>query len=57
MCYFAGVVAGTVGAGAPEAGAGTAGAGAAGVAAGALDLDVFENCCRTELPVDPVMLF
>ena len=53
--YFDG--AGAAGAGAAGAGvdAGAVGAGAAGADAGALD--VFENCCSTELPVEAAVEF
>ena len=51
--YFDG--AGTAGAGAAGAGveAGAVGAGTAGVGA----LDVLENCCNTELPVEAAVEF
>jgi hypothetical protein len=52
--YFDG--AGAAGAGMAGAGAG-ADAGDAGAGTAGADFDVFENCCNTELPVDPTAEF
>lgn len=54
VAYFDG--AGAAGAGMAGAGAG-ADAGAVGAGAAGADFEVFENCCNTELPIDPTVEF